>query len=255
MRSPPRVISACTGRYWKRNGSIWKSNRKATPLGGQGDDGHFLLQLIGSVVTSVEGAENPISAGALRWWFMLNRIAPYAGGGVPGRGFGKRRASTASFARFLDRPEQRAKDPVEPVQGQSRGACLYSDYLPTLPEDRRVSFGDAKRIRTEGFQVVASAVEDMASMNVPDFVKRFQPPFPVGFSSRDPVLKYLQHPAMFKLMMPQLVFIDRQGTIRAQYGATINFSRTIRRNICANRLDAVEGSAGRGEEAPGYACS
>lgn len=68
-----------------------------------------------------------------------------------------------------------------------------------------------------GFQVLASAIEDMASLAVPDFIKRFQPPFPVGYNNRDQVLEYLQHPAMFKLLMPQLVFIDRQGMIRAQY--------------------------------------
>jgi len=68
-----------------------------------------------------------------------------------------------------------------------------------------------------GFQVLASAIEDMASMAVPDFVKRYQPSFPVGFNNRDQVLEYLQHPPMFKLLMPQLVFVDRQGIIRAQY--------------------------------------
>jgi len=43
------------------------------------------------------------------------------------------------------------------------------------------------------------------------------PAFPVGFSQRDPVLAFLQHPVMLRLMMPQLVFIDREQVIRAQY--------------------------------------
>lgn len=68
-----------------------------------------------------------------------------------------------------------------------------------------------------GFQVIGSAIEDMAKMAVPDFVKRFQPSFPVGYNDRNAVLEYLQHPAMLRMMMPQVVFIDRQGTIRAQY--------------------------------------
>jgi len=69
----------------------------------------------------------------------------------------------------------------------------------------------------QGFQVLASAIENEAAMHVPDFIKRFQPPFPVGFNEHDPVLAYLQHPATVKLFMPQLVFIDRKGMIRAQY--------------------------------------
>ena len=35
--------------------------------------------------------------------------------------------------------------------------------------------------------------------------------------NRDQVIEYLQHPPMFKLLMPQLALIDREGTVRAQY--------------------------------------
>jgi peroxiredoxin len=68
-----------------------------------------------------------------------------------------------------------------------------------------------------GFQAVASAIEDMAASAVPDFLKRFNPPFPLGYNARGPVLEFLQHPMAARLIMPQLVFIDRQGVIRTQY--------------------------------------
>jgi len=68
-----------------------------------------------------------------------------------------------------------------------------------------------------GFQALSSAIEDMASLAIPDFLRRFQPNFPVGFNPRDPVVSYLQHPPMLKLLMPQLVLIDREFNIRAQY--------------------------------------
>lgn len=68
-----------------------------------------------------------------------------------------------------------------------------------------------------GLQVLGCAIDDMASMYVPDFVKKFKPAFPVGFSLRDPVLNFLQHPVMLRLMMPQLVLIDREQIIRGQY--------------------------------------
>jgi len=74
-----------------------------------------------------------------------------------------------------------------------------------------------KEYAPQGLQVIASAIEDMASLKVPDFIKQFQPGFPVGFNQRDVVLDFLQHPVMFKLMMPQIVVIDRKGTIRTQY--------------------------------------
>jgi hypothetical protein len=36
-------------------------SESGTMLSGAGDDGHFLVQLTGNVVTSLEGAENPVA--------------------------------------------------------------------------------------------------------------------------------------------------------------------------------------------------
>jgi len=83
----------------------------------------------------------------------------------------------------------------------------------------------------KGFQVLGSATEDMAAMAVPDFIKQFKPAFPVGYNPRNTVLEYLQHPAMFRLMMPQLVFVDRQGTIRAQYAGDDPFFSNQEKNL------------------------
>jgi thiol-disulfide isomerase/thioredoxin len=68
-----------------------------------------------------------------------------------------------------------------------------------------------------GFQALATAIEDLAHMTVPDFIKRFHPDFPVGFNNRNETISYLQHPPAFRMLMPQLVLVDRQGTIRGQY--------------------------------------
>ncbi|HXM41235.1 MAG TPA: TlpA disulfide reductase family protein [Bryobacteraceae bacterium] len=99
--------------------------------------------------------------------------------------------------------------------------CALAFILTTCPHCQK-TVGYLSTMQNEygarGFQVVASAIEDMAKMNVPDFIKRFQPPFPVGFSNQNDVQNYLQHPVILRLLMPQLVFIDRKGTIRAQYG-------------------------------------
>jgi hypothetical protein len=45
----------------------------------------------------------------------------------------------------------------------------------------------------------------------------------VGFNNQTDVDGYLQHPVILRLLVPQLVFIDRQGTIRAQYGGEDKF--------------------------------
>ncbi len=110
---------------------------------------------------------------------------------------------------------------------QYRGKVVAFIFILTYCPHCQKTVGILTKMQNEygprGFQVVACAIEDMAAMNVPDFIKRFQPSFPVGYADRNAVLEYLQHPVMFKLLMPQLAFIDRQGTIRAQYSGEEKF--------------------------------
>ncbi|SRR5581483_3928022 len=110
---------------------------------------------------------------------------------------------------------------------QYRGKVVALIFILTYCPHCQKTIGYLSQLQNEygprGFQVLASAIEDMASMAVPDFIKRFQPPFPVGYNERNTVLEYLQHPVMFRLLMPQIVFVDRQGTIRAQYSGDDKF--------------------------------
>jgi len=74
-----------------------------------------------------------------------------------------------------------------------------------------------------GFQVIASAINEMSKLYVPDFIKNFHPAYPVGYNERETAEDYLQHPVMFRLLMPQVVVIDRKGTIRAQFAGDDKF--------------------------------
>jgi peroxiredoxin len=69
----------------------------------------------------------------------------------------------------------------------------------------------------KGFQPLGVAINPEADIN--DFVRRFEVNFPVGKGSREAAYGYLQHSIMApSFYVPQMVFIDRQGVIRAQYG-------------------------------------
>jgi thiol-disulfide isomerase/thioredoxin len=110
---------------------------------------------------------------------------------------------------------------------QYRGKVVALAFILTYCPHCQKTVGILTKMQNEygprGFQVVACAIEDMAAMNVPDFIKRFHPSFPVGYADRNTVLEYLQHSVMFKMLMPQLVFVGRQGTIRAQYSGEEKF--------------------------------
>jgi len=56
--------------------------------------------------------------------------------------------------------------------------------------------------------------------NLPDFIQRYNPPFPVGMADRLKVYEYLQMSPMLRAYVPWMVFIDRKGMIRAQFTGT-----------------------------------
>jgi thiol-disulfide isomerase/thioredoxin len=74
-----------------------------------------------------------------------------------------------------------------------------------------------KEYGPRGLQIVAAAINDNADLLVPDFIKEYKPAFPVGYSPRDPVSSFLQHPPEENFYVPAMVFIDRRGMIRGQY--------------------------------------
>jgi thiol-disulfide isomerase/thioredoxin len=73
-----------------------------------------------------------------------------------------------------------------------------------------------KEYGPRGFQPVDAAFNTMANMYVSDFVKNFNIGYPVGYSSPEEVMAYLNYNIMERYTVPQIVWIDRQGNIRSQ---------------------------------------
>ena len=86
-----------------------------------------------------------------------------------------------------------------------------------------------------GLQVLASATEDMAAAALPAFLRQYAPPFPVGYNTNSESVAFLQHSSMLMLYMPGLLFIDKDGVIRAQYEGRDSFldETAAERNIRA----------------------
>ena len=122
-------------------------------------------------------------------------------------------------------------------KGKTVALIFILTYCPHCQKIVSLLTEDQNQYGPRGFQVLASAIEDGAAAAVPGFVKKFNPPFPVGSNGRVPVLDFLQHPIAERLIMPQLVFIDREGAIRAQYSGDHPFldevqaDKNLRRTI------------------------
>jgi len=98
----------------------------------------------------------------------------------------------------------------------------------------------ARDYAARGVQVLECAFDENAAAALPEFLERFHPPFPVGYSTSAAVMAYLQYSIIDPrpVMVPQMVFLDRAGVIRAQYPGESDFFRNVGPNVRA-QLDRM----------------
>ncbi len=116
-----------------------------------------------------------------------------------------------------------------------KGKVVALEFLlTTCPHCKRTS-GVLRDMYAEygpkGFQVLGVAINEGAEKLVEPFRAELNLDYPVGYVSRDAAVDFLEHPIMLTMWMPQLVFIDRKGVIRAQYGGADEFFRNQEQNI------------------------
>ena len=78
-----------------------------------------------------------------------------------------------------------------------------------------------------GVQFLECAFNPDAQATLPEFVQRFQPNFPVGYTSQVAINAYLHRSVLTTrpLYVPHLVVLDRAGWIRADYPGEDAFFR------------------------------
>jgi len=97
-------------------------------------------------------------------------------------------------------------------------ACFLF-ILTTCPHCQK-AVQDLTAIQNElgpkGFAVLAGTINE--NPNIPEFIQRFHPSFPVGEANKLGAWEYMQMDSSKRPpFLPYMVFIDRKGTIRAQY--------------------------------------
>jgi peroxiredoxin len=139
---------------------------------------------------------------------------------------------------------------------QQKGKVVVLAFILTgCPDCQRtvqVLIRNQNEFGPRGLQVLASSIEEKARTNVPEFVRQFNPPFPVGFSQQRAALDFMQHPPMVGPIMPLLVFIDREGVIRAQYEGYEPFlaADQVEKNVRAKILELLNQGAAPAKSAP-----
>ncbi len=135
---------------------------------------------------------------------------------------------------------------------QFRGKVVAVEFLQTTCPHCQNCSAILNKLYAEygprGFQPIGIAFNDMATMLVPDYINQLGLKFPVGVGTREEVLSYLQHPVIEMMYVPQLVFIDRKGMIRAQYAGQSDFFKNEEPNM-RKEIEALLNESGNGAKA------
>jgi thiol-disulfide isomerase/thioredoxin len=166
--------------------------------------------------------------------------------------------SAAILAASLSAAQTPRKSPEFAINTTTGKQILLSEHrgkvvalmfiLTTCPhcqETTRILTKLQQEYGPRGFEVLAAAIEDTAAQNVPRFIAQFRPSFPVGFTHRLSAGQYLQLSPSARMMMPQLVFVDRTGAIREQHaGDEPYFAPDVQEKNLRNSIDALLKSSG-----------
>lgn len=114
--------------------------------------------------------------------------------------------------RFIDGSQV----PLSSFRGKVVALLFVHTTCPHCQEASRKFTALASEYGSRGFQPIDVAFNTMANMYVRDFVKENNISYPVGFDTPENVLTYLGYSIMDRYVVPQIVWIDRKGNIRAQ---------------------------------------
>ena len=133
---------------------------------------------------------------------------------------------------------------------QYRGKVVAIEFiLTTCPHCQaasRVMTKYQQEYGPRGFQAIDLAINaldegrtpEQAGMMAQSFASNYQVGFPVGFIGRDPMMSFMGFSIMDRMVVPQLVIVDRKGIIRYEtpagdtgdYGKLMN-EGTIQQHI------------------------
>ena len=115
-----------------------------------------------------------------------------------------------------------------------KGKVIAVEFLlttcPHCQQTAKVLTAMTKEFGAKGFQALGAAINEKPDID--QFIVDMKVNYPVGTGPREGVYTFLQHSVMSpNLNMPQLVFIDKAGMVRAQYAGTDDFFKDEEKNI------------------------
>jgi peroxiredoxin len=120
-----------------------------------------------------------------------------------------------------------------------RGKVVALEFLlttcPHCQQCSRILQQMYQEFGTKGFQPVGAAVNENARTLVPEFIYKLGLKYPIGVTPHEMAYEFLgfnlNDLTAGPIQFPQLVFIDRRGIIRGQYGYDTEFFKNEEVNM------------------------
>ena len=116
----------------------------------------------------------------------------------------------------------RLADDSQILLSQMRGKVVAMEFLLTTCPHCKVASKVLTKLQNEwgsrGLQCVGVAIDTMPKLLLPGFVAETGVSYPVGYSEYNTAVAFMEHPSILRLLVPQVLIIDRKGIIRAHRG-------------------------------------
>ncbi len=113
---------------------------------------------------------------------------------------------------------------------QYRGKVMVIAVISTTCGDCIQSIAMLSKVQKDlgpqGFQALAAAGDENAQYLVGPFTQRYKPGFPVGYLTKDEIIKLAAVPKEKRPVAPILLFVDKKGVVRFQYYGDDPFFKT-----------------------------
>jgi thiol-disulfide isomerase/thioredoxin len=149
---------------------------------------------------------------------------------------------------------------------QYRGKVVAIEFILTTCSHcqaaSRVMTKFQQQYGPRGFQAVDLAINALdegrtpqqAGMLTQSFQNNFQVGFPVGYIARDPMMSFMGFSVMDRMVVPQLVLIDRKGMIRYQTPASDaneDYGKMVNENAIQQHIEELLAEPGSASTTPG----
>ncbi len=113
-------------------------------------------------------------------------------------------------------------DATQILQSQMRGKVVAIEILRTTCPHCKTASKVLTKLQNElgprGLQCIGVAVDAMPKLNLSSFIAETGASYPVGYAGYDRAVAFMEHPPQLRLLVPQVMVIDRRGIIRAHRG-------------------------------------